>query len=198
MDRLVKTKTGRNNPMFGKYSWNWKGAVALLFLSLCLCPTAKNQTISPIHAEFGKKAVGSFNYTNDTLQPMAVTLESYNFSIDKDGQHLRPLDSTTHIQLSETSARLGPKETHEFAYKLTCDVLPCEVSVLIGGVVGHTQGDKDHPVMQIRLILDHAIYLCLKAKGCRAGIIAASGYKGPQTPSTPTEQTKLANASAQK
>ena len=156
-------------------------ALVLLFAS-----AASAQTVFPVISEYGKKANGSFQLENNTLLPLAVTIEAYNFSVDKTGKHMRKLDSTTHIQLSETSMRMGPKETREISYRLKCDVLPCEVSILSGMVVGHTQGDKDHPVMQVRLILDHTIYLCAKAKGCRSGIISASGYQGPLTPQ-PTE-----------
>jgi hypothetical protein len=140
------------------------------------------QTISPIVQEYGKKANGTFLLTNNTVQPLAVTIEAYSFSVDKAGKHLRPLDSTVHLKLSETSARLAPKETHEVDYKIRCDSYPCLVTLLSGMVVGHTQGDKDHPVFQVRLILEHVVYLCEKQKGCRTGVLNSAGYTGPMAP----------------
>jgi hypothetical protein len=85
--------------------------------------------------------------------------------------HVDP--AATSVTLSETSARLSPRETHEFSYKISCAQMPCEISFLSSMIVGHTaQG------LQIRVILDSAVYVCTKSKGCRAGIIAASGYAG--------------------
>jgi hypothetical protein len=140
------------------------------------------QTLSPMVGEYGKKANGTFLLTNNTVVPLAVTIEAQSFSVDKMGKHLRPLDSTTHVQLSETSARLAPKEIHEVNFKIRCDVYPCLVTFLSGMVVGHTQGDKDHPVFQVRLILEHVAYVCSKAKNCRKDVLAAAGYDGPTAP----------------
>ena len=148
---------------------------------------ASAQTVSPILNECGKKCSGTFTIQSNVLIPMAVTVEPYSFSLDKAGKHLRPLDSTTHVKLSETSARLGPKETHEFSYKIICDSLPCSVAFLSGMIVGHTQVSQDNPVLAIRLILDHSVYACARQKNCRKSIIAASGYTGP-TATTPKEQ----------
>jgi hypothetical protein len=86
-------------------------AIAILLLAGSV-NVAGAQTISPMVQEYGKKANGTFLLTNNTVQPLATTIEAYSFSVDKIGKHLRALDSTAHVQLSETSARLAPKETH--------------------------------------------------------------------------------------
>lgn len=156
-------------------------AFALFVFTVCSLP-AKSQQISPLVEEYSKKARGTFLLTNNTVQPLAVTIEARSFSVDKAGKHLRPLDSTTHLQLSETSTRLAPKETHEVNYKIRCDAYPCLVTFLSGMVVGHTKGDKDHPVFQVRLILEHVVYMCEKQKGCRASVLTSAGYTGPTAP----------------
>lgn len=155
--------------------------IAILILSVA--GVAGAQTISPVTAECGRKCSGSFTIQSNALVPMVVTVEPYSFALDGNGKHFRPLDWTTRVQLSQTSARLGPKETHEFSYRIRCDLLPCEVSFLAGMVVGHTRGDRDHPVMQVRLILDHAVYVCEKARNCRKSVLDGSGYKPAQVKS---------------
>jgi hypothetical protein len=151
-------------------------------LILFAASVANAQTIAPITSEYGKKANGSFQIQNNTLLPLTVTVESYSVTLDKSGRQLHPLLSTSHVRLSQTSARLGPKEIYEFSYHIACDTLPtpCLVTFLSGMIVGHTQGDKDHPVMQVRVILDHAVYICAKEKNCRADVIKASGYQSIQ------------------
>ena len=156
-------------------------AIAILLLAAS-ASMAGAQTISPLAQEYGKRAAGTFLLTNNTVVPLAVTIEARSFSVDKVGKHLRPLDSTAHVQLSETSARLAPKETHEVDYKIRCDVYPCLVTFLAGMTVGHTQASGNNPVFQVRLILEHVVYLCEKSKGCRAQVLAAAGYEGPTAP----------------
>lgn len=143
---------------------------ALLFLSASLAPTAYNQTVSPITAQYGRKANGSFQIQNNTVQPMVVSLEVYSFSLDSKGQHFRKLDDSTHVTLSETSARLSPKEIHEFTYRMVCQTAPCEVSILSGMIVGKTQEG-----IQVRLVLPHSVYMCEKAKRCREQILQDAG-----------------------
>ena len=157
--------------------------LAIMVLLLTAAGSASAQTLSPIVQEYGKKANGSFLLQNNTVQPLAVTIEAYSFSVDAKGKHVRPLDSTVEVKLSETSARLGPKETHEIDYAIRCQSFPCLVEFLNGMVVGHTQGDKDHPVFQVRLVLEHVVYVCEKRqKSCRASVLAAAGYGGPTAP----------------
>jgi hypothetical protein len=147
-----------------------KHSFAILMLILC-ASGCRAQTVSPIVAEFGKKANGAFQITNNTVQPMVVSLESYSFSLDSKGQHFRKLDATTHVTLSESSARLSPREVHEFNYRITCDVLPCYTTILSGMIVGKTQDG-----IQVRLILPHSVYTCQKkASKCREQALKEAG-----------------------
>jgi hypothetical protein len=141
-----------------------------LYIFLAFASGIFAQTMSPAVAEYGKKANGSFKLQNNTLQPVAVVIEPFSFSVDKDGQHFRKLDATVHLDLSQTSARLGPKEIHEFSYKVKCDVLPCTFSLLTGMIIGHTQDG-----LAVRVILPHVVYICEKQKDCRAGVLRAAG-----------------------
>jgi hypothetical protein len=143
-------------------------AIVILILGASVCHA---QTVSPITAEYGRKANGEFQITNNTVQPMVVSLEAYSFSLDSKGQHFRKLDGTTHLVLSETSARLSPKEVHSFNYRITCDVLPCYTTILSGMIVGKTQDG-----IQVRLILPHSVYTCQKkASKCREQALKEAG-----------------------
>ena len=108
---------------------------------------------------------------------MVVTVEAYNFSLDSKGQHFRAVDSTTHVTLSETSARLGPKEIREINFRIKCDVLPCEVGLLASMIVGKTQTQDGTPGIQVRLALEHTVYVCEKSKDCRRGILDDAGLQ---------------------
>ena len=147
----------------------WK-IVALVYFFLIIASGIFAQTVAPLVSEYGKKASGSFKIQNNTLQPVAVTVEAYSFSLDKDGQHFRKLDDTVHVTLSQSSARLSPMEIHEFNYKVTCAAMPCMVSFQTGMVVGHTTDG-----LQVRLILPHAVYLCEKQKNCRQDVLTDAG-----------------------
>ncbi len=137
-----------------------------------LLSAASGQTISPLIGECGgKKCVGQFTVTNNNIVPMAVSIETYVISFDAKGEPVRhPLDSTTHVKLSETSARIPPRQPHEFSYTASCDVLPC---VLAFGAVmsaGHTDSG-----IQAKLVLLTALYVCEQSKGCRASVRKAYG-----------------------
>lgn len=142
----------------------------ILAMVLLVAGVAGAQTMSPIVQECGRKCSGSFTVTNNTLVPMAVTIETYSSSFNSSGQAFRPLDPTVHVSLSETSSRLSPREAHEFSYHVKCDQLPCTFSFLAGMVVGRTEQG-----LQVRVILPHSIYSCDKVKNCRKGILTQAG-----------------------
>jgi hypothetical protein len=149
-------------------------AILILIFS---ASAARSQTISPLVTECGKKCVGSFTVQNNAVIPMVTTVEAYSFGLDSKGQHFRSLDSTAHVTLSETSARLGPKEIREFNYKIRCDALPCEVGILASMVVGHTQAQDGSPGIQVRLALEHCVYVCDKSKNCRRSLLDEAGLQ---------------------
>ena len=143
---------------------------------LIISGPARSQTISPLITECGKKCSGSFTLTNNGVIPMAATIEAFQFSLDSKGQHFRSLD-TAHVTLSDTSARLGPKETREINYKITCDALPCEVGVLATMVLGTTRNTSGTGNIQVRLALEETIYQCEKSKNCRRSLLDEAGLQ---------------------
>ncbi|MGH9505058.1 MAG: hypothetical protein ACRD20_19565 [Terriglobales bacterium] len=143
-----------------------------LILMFLFAVPAFAQSVSPVVSEYGKKARGEFSVTNVGILPMSTTVESYSFSINPvTGQSVyRPLDPGVEVELSEGSARISPKEEHAFLYSVKCANLPCAVSFLTGSIVGRTTEG-----FALRLILNHNVYLCQKANGCRASVRKANG-----------------------
>jgi hypothetical protein len=147
-------------------------ALALLIISAA----AHSQTISPLVTECNRKCSGSFSITNNGVIPMAATIEAFQFSLDSKGQHFRSLD-TAHVTLSDTSARLGPRETRELNYKIRCDATPCEVAILATMVLGNTKNSSGTGVIQVRLALQETVYVCDKSKNCRRSILDQAGLQ---------------------
>lgn len=152
-----------------------KRALIAAMLVIGFASVAHAQTESPLVQEFGKKISGSYTIRNDTLKPVSLVIESYSITYDSAGQHYHPLDSSIHLQLSETSTRLSPQETHEISFRAKCDTYPCQLAFANELVIGHTQGDKDHPSVAICVILPEVVYACDKAKDCRKNILTQAG-----------------------
>jgi hypothetical protein len=151
---------------------HWRMLPALLLL----CATgARAQTISPVITEVsakpGKSISGSFQIRNDGLVPFVAVIEKPQSLAFVNGKpNLQSLVPTTTLELSEMSARIGAKQSHEFAYRLRCETLPC--STVIYTVITGSHLDSG---MQIALHLPSTIYACPKAKNCRASVIGSGG-----------------------
>jgi hypothetical protein len=148
-----------------------KIALVLLLQFLFLGLGVPAQTVSPLIVECGKKCDGEFSITNNGLTPLAVTVEARSFSLDTLGRATnRPLDAAVDLTLDEGSARISPKGTHTFAYKLKCSLPPCPVALFSSIVVGHTAEG-----ILVRVQLAHTIYACEKQKNCRKSVRDAAG-----------------------
>ena len=144
----------------------------ILALVVLFAPALPAQTISPIISEYGRNAKGSFTVANSSVQPMVVTVSINSFNLDpSNGKSIyRPLDTSTRVSLSEMSARVGPKQQHQFFYRVQCETLPCQVVFFAGMIVGRTPSG-----IGVRIVLPHVVYTCESQKNCRANIRRASG-----------------------
>jgi len=113
------------------------------------------QTVSPVIVEYKVKADGRFALTNNTLTPMAVTLEPRSFSIKPDGNGVyRPLDSDIHVKLSTMSTRIDPGQTYYVFYKAEADKLPAWFTIYsVFSSLHHTGG------LDVRILLPHTVYI---------------------------------------
>ncbi len=144
---------------------------------LLFAAAASAQTVSPIIAEGGKgKAKGGFTVTNNGVVPMVVTVQAMTFHLMPEGKAIYlPLESDVAVKLTETSAKIGARQNHVFAYEVQClSQQPCLIAFLPRMVTGlHTTEG-----IQLGLIIPHSVYLCPsqeKAKGCRTRVRIAAG-----------------------
>jgi hypothetical protein len=147
---------------------------AILYLAV-LAYAASAQTISPVVVEGGgSKAQGSFTVTNNGLLPAAVTVEAH--TLDLRTNTALPLAPTTHVELSQTSARLGAKQNFTFNYIIKCDAMPCVVQFQAGMMTAMHAGPGVGQGLAVRIVLPHVVYLCQeKGKGCRDRVRKAAG-----------------------
>ncbi len=127
---------------------------------LAFLPVAemRAQSIEPVISEYAGKADGKFELTNNTLTPMAVVLEPKSFSIGPDGRGtFRPLDPTTHVDLSAMSVLLEPQQTYYVFYKAHADTLPAWFTVY--AVFSPVKKGEQ---VKVRVMLPHTVYLYQK------------------------------------
>ena len=131
---------------------------------LALCAScAWAQTVSPVIVEYKVKADGRFALTNNTLTPMAVTLEPRSFSITPDGNGVyRTLDPGIHVRLSAMSARIDPGQTYYVFYQAKADKLPAWFTVYTTFSSLQHSGSLD-----VRILLPHTVYIYPKKQASK-------------------------------
>lgn len=138
----------------------------LIFIALfCLQGAVWAQSISPVVQECGRKCSGEFVVTNNEVIPMATTVDLFAFTYVEGKPRYGPLPAGMHVEMSETSARIPPRASHEFAYRIRCDTLPCAVGIQWSMVHGHVDGGV---VTGLRFIT--TVYQCEKQRGCRDSV----------------------------
>lgn len=137
---------------------------------LCLSITAVAQTITPVVVQFGSKkgkAEGSFTVKNEGVTPLRAILQPVSFGPRQDNKPTAfTLDSSIHVDLSESSTRLGPQQEKTIFYSVLCDKLPCWL-MIVSSFTGE-QNTKEGVLLSLNLA--HTVYLCAKEDGCRARI----------------------------
>lgn len=144
-----------------------------LYLTL-IAIAATAQTVGPLVAEGGRgKAKGEFTVTNNGVTPLITTVEAVSFRLTAEGRSVYgPLDATkVTVKLLEASAKIGARQNHVFAYEVQCLQTPCTVALLPRMVTGPRTAEG----LQLGIIIPHSVYLCDKAKGCRASVRKLAG-----------------------
>jgi len=135
--------------------------VAVSFIGVV---AAQAQEVMPIYVEgkvSPKPLKGQFTIVNKSLQAMPVTVEPHQLSMVNGQPKFGPVDSTTQIELKDTSAVIPPKSSRTFDYKVRCQN-DCMVTFLSGMVTGRTKEG-----VQVKLWLMHSVYECSEVKDCR-------------------------------
>ena len=141
-------------------------ALCLGWLGVTAAMLAVAQSISPVIAEYKEKASGSFALTNDTGVAMAVVLEPKSFSIDEAGKgSFRQLDPKIHLEMSQNSVRLEPRETATVFYKVSVEVAPQWLSIY--AVFSPL---RMGPGLNVKIMLPHTVYVYQKEELQREAI----------------------------
>lgn len=130
---------------------------------------ARCQSVSPMVSEYKKSARGSFTVSNNTLRPMTVVVEPVSFHLVKGQQVTEPLSNDVHLELSDMTVRLAPKQSRVITYRAKCDALPC------GFAIYSRFMDAQHTTegVAVALHLPSSVYICPdKTKGCRERVRA--------------------------
>lgn len=137
----------------------------IIAIALATCCYAQ-VTLSPLNAEHGKRSRDSFTVSNGSYTSLAVLFEID--SLDMTTLEVVPLLPTTHIKMSQYSARIPAKSSDTVNFDITCDTYPC-VTIIWSrfGVGGHTESG-----MAVAYRLGFVDYSCEHEKNCRAGVQA--------------------------
>ena len=153
-------------PVFGHRVRRMRRVLRAGWLFALLCgSSALAQTVSPLIDENvvngpGKKAKGKIEYINDSLQPLAVTLDTRSFTVSETGEMLyRPLDPGIHVKFSATSFRIPPKQNYLVFYEAAADAVPAWF-VVYATFAGYQQRTEEG--LKIQLMLPHTVYLLSK------------------------------------
>jgi hypothetical protein len=98
---------------------------------------------------------------------MVAIISAYSFTVVDRRPQLRKLDEGVNVQLSEQSAKIRPKDSHSFDYKITCLKLPCSVAIYATMSTGKPNSEG----IVLKLALPHMVYICEKEKDCRKTIL---------------------------
>jgi hypothetical protein len=138
----------------------WSRAVVVVSCIALACAHFRGvscfaQTIQPVVVEYKAKAAGRFQIKNNGLDPMAVILEPRSFDVGLDGRAIyRPLDPTTHLDLSTMSFQIGPEQSYYVFYKAHADTLPAWFTVY--AVLAPVKKEEG---LKVRIMLPHTVYL---------------------------------------
>jgi hypothetical protein len=147
-----------------------KGAIlfvilAALIVILLIACSGHAQTISPAISECkGPRCKGEFTVTNDQIVPLALWIEAQSVVSSPSGtifyHHLSP---DVQVKLTNTSARLAPKQSYVIGYDVTCPG-QCVINFAATFTGLHSNG------LLLALHLSNVVYICEKSKHCRDDI----------------------------
>ena len=135
-------------------------------LVLCLVTTwSYAQTVRPLIDEnilkaAGKVARGKIEYTNDSLQPLTVTIDVKGFTVNEiGGISYHDLDPAIRVKLSAMSFRVDPQQTYTVWYEASADQLPAWF-VIYASFAGFRERTQQGFKLQVQL--PHTVYLLSK------------------------------------
>jgi hypothetical protein len=116
---------------------------------------AQSQTVSPSILQNVGSAKNQISIRSESLLPQIVTVEALGFD-GGDTISLKPLKDVS-IKFSETSFRLGAKQTRLVYYEATCAQAPCWFAVFVGfsPVAMKTKSSDTEGKIQVAIHIPH-------------------------------------------
>jgi hypothetical protein len=150
--------------------------IILLWLIVVTGARANAQEVNPLVVECGHKCAGQFTVSNTMVEPLAVTVQPFSFSLSPKGETLfhKGLDAGVVVDMREMSTRLGPQSSHTFDYTVRCGQPPCLVALVAGMAMRPNNNG-----LVVRLVIPHIVYACERSKDCRKSVRAAAGMDSP-------------------
>jgi hypothetical protein len=145
----------------------WRRTLQAGCLCILLCALAPAQTVTPVIDENivkgpGGKAKGKIEYVNNSLQELAVTLDTQSFTVSDTGEiAYRPLDPGVHVKYSATSFRIPPKQSYLVFYEAQADAVPSWF-VVYATFAGFKERTSEG--LNIHVLLPHTVYLLPKGE----------------------------------
>ena len=167
----------------GNRSTAERSLLATFCLTFVFSAVVQAQTVRPLIDEnvvkaAGRRASGKIEYYNDSLQPLNVTLEGKSFTVSSTGAiSYRPLDGDIHLNLSEMSFRIPPRQSHFVFYQAWSDKLPAWC-VLYAAFSGFRERTPEGFMIQVQL--PHTIYLLPKQRLQKAELSIVRAQYLPQ------------------
>ena len=128
--------------------------------------SAAAQTVSPAVVQYTGAAEGSFEIANDGLLPLVATVEPRSFTIDEQGTAaFSRLSAATHVELSQTSVRIPPKQRRTIYYKASAASYPAWFTVY-----SNITGLPRRNGMNVVLSLPHTVYLLSKRQAQQSDV----------------------------
>ena len=114
-------------------------AMRLMILFLVFVGCAGAQTIAPVTVEGKNPLKGQFTATNNQLKEILVTVSPYSVEVQNSKVIYKPLGfGQAGVKLSESSFRLGPKQSRVILYQVTCSRCAIALFTTFYGSKKHT------------------------------------------------------------
>lgn len=162
-------------------AWRLFLQAGCLYALLCTVPTL-GQTVRPLIDENvvkgpGSKAKGKIEYVNDSLQVLAVSLDSQSFTVSDTGEmQYRPLDPGIHVKYSATSFHIQPKQSYLVFYQAEAEAVPSWF-VVYATFAGFKERTTEG--LQIHILLPHTVYLLQKGEVKRDALVVKTAEFHP-------------------
>jgi len=151
--------------------------MTVISLALAGCISLAAQTISPVSSVFVGGGKGDLVLTNNSLDPMIVTMEVVNFQVGDGKKIVRSkLDPHTHIKLSKSGLRIAPQDKAHVFFDASADTYPAWCMIY-----ATFRQEKRHPGFNMVMQLGHPVYMYQKESIKQGDVAIQTATYNPAT-----------------